>query len=126
MEWAASFCAAGRQTNGDRDRYIRPPVMRAGIVQDLLQADAGENGELHFDNRSHSLNRGPNRRSNHRVFANRSVQYAPGEFFSEPFCCFERAAKRAADVLTIDKHAFVVTKRFRLPLADPLWFWAPH
>src|SRR4029453_6721887 len=50
--------------------------------------------------------------------ANRRVQYAPGEFLSETFCCFESAAKRAADVLPIDKDAFVVTQQLRLSLTD--------
>src|SRR6267378_7839717 len=118
MEWSAAFCAAGRQTNGDRDRYICPPVMGPGVVQDLVQGDTGKIGELHFDNRSHSLNRGPDCGSNHRVFADRRVQYAPGKFFSQTFCCFESATKSAADVLPIDKHAFVITEQLCLRLAD--------
>ena len=84
--------------------------MRAGVVQDLVQGDTGKIGKLHFDNRSHSLDRGPDRGSNHRVFADWRVQYASGKFFSKTFCCFESAAKSPADVLSIDKHAFVVTE----------------
>src|SRR4029077_15022270 len=92
--------------------------MRAGVVQDLVQSDTGKIGELHFDNRSHSLNRGPDGGPHDRILADRCVQYASRKFLRETFCCFESAAKRAADILPIDKHAFVVTEQLRLRLAD--------
>src|SRR5262245_9619418 len=92
--------------------------MRAGIVEDLIQRDTGEIGELHFDNRSHSLNRSPDRGSYNRIFANWRVQHASWKFFSETFCCFESASKRTAYVLPIDKHAFIVTEQSCLRLTD--------
>ena len=67
--------------------------MRAGIVEDLVERDAGEIGELHFDNRPHALHRRADGRAHHRVLADRRVQDAPGKFFRQTFRRFERAAE---------------------------------
>ena len=55
---------------------LRPPILRAGVVQNLVERDAGEIGELHLDDRPHPFHGRADRRADHRVFADRRVQDA--------------------------------------------------
>src|SRR5438874_1774140 len=52
---------------------IGPPVMRAGVVENLIQGDAGKIGELHFHNWAHTFERSADGRADHGIFANRRV-----------------------------------------------------
>ena len=92
--------------------------MRAGVVEDLVERDAGEISELHLDDRPHSFHRRADRRADHGVFADRRVQDAPGKLFRQTFRGFERAAEFSGDVLAVNENALVFAQEFRLRLAD--------
>jgi hypothetical protein len=47
--------------------------MRPGVVENLIQSDAGKIGELHFHNWTHTFKRGADGSANHGVFTNRRV-----------------------------------------------------
>src|SRR5438094_8447355 len=64
------------------------------------------------------MHRGPDRGANHRVFTDWRVQHAPRKFFRATFSCFEGAAERSADVLSVNKIAFIIAEQFRLRFAD--------
>ena len=115
---AAPFRSAGGQSDGDRHCNVRAPVMRAGVIQDLIERDAGKIGELHLDNRPHSVQRRPDRRADDCVFTDRRVQHPPGKFFGQTFGCFKRAAESSADVLPVNENALVITQQFRLRFTD--------
>ncbi len=93
MERAAAFRSAGRQAHRDRAGDLRPPILRAGVVEDLVERDAGEIRELHLDDRPHSFHGRADRRADHGVFADRRVQDAPGKLFRQTFRRLERAAE---------------------------------
>ena len=114
----ASLCSAGRQTHGDRHRHVCAPIMRAGVVENLVERDAGEIRELHFDNRPHSLHRSADGSADHRIFADRRVQDAPGKFLRQTFRGFERAAECPADILSVNEDAIIVAQQFCLRFAD--------
>ena len=89
----------------------------AGLVDDLVEADGGKIGELHFDDRPHPLDRRADGRADHRVFADGRIQHAPRKFLGQIFRGLERAAKRA-DILPVNEHARIVRQRLRLRFAD--------
>src|SRR4029450_9789887 len=120
MERAAPFGAATRQPNRDRDRYIGAPVMRSGIVEDLVERDAGEIGKLHFHNRPHALERSADGRAHHGVLADRRIQDASGKFFGQSFGRLECAAEGSTHVLSVDEDAFVIAQESRLRFTDSL------
>ena len=97
---------------------LRAPIQRAGVVQDLVERDAGEIGELHLDDRPHSFHRRADRRADHGVFADRRVQDASGKLFRQTFRGFERAAEFSADVLSVNEDALVLAQKMRLRFAD--------
>src|SRR5438270_770979 len=92
--------------------------MCAGIIQDLVERNTGKIRELHFDNRAHSLYSGPNGSPHHRIFTDRRIQHAPGKFLSQTLRRFKGAPERPADILPVDKNAFVVAQQFCLGLAN--------
>src|ERR1043165_2902690 len=94
--------------------------MRAGVVQDLVERDAGEVRELHLDDWPHPFECGADGSSNHRVLADRRIQNAPGEFFRQALGRLERAAELSSDILTVDKHALVLLEKMGLRLANGL------
>ena len=94
------------------------PILGAGVVENLVERDAGEIGELHFDDRPHPFHGRADRRADHRVFADRRVQDAAGKFFRQTFRGFERAAEFPADVLPVNENALVFAQEVRLRLAD--------
>ena len=55
----------------------------AGVVDDLIERDAGKIGELHFDDRPHAFDRRADGRADHGVFADRRVQDAAGKFLRQ-------------------------------------------
>ena len=94
--------------------------MRPGVVENLIQSDAGKIGELHFHDRPHSFERGADGRANHGVFADRRVQDATGKFFRQSFGGLERAAEAPAHILPVNEDAFVIAQKFRLRFANSL------
>ena len=73
MKRPAPLGAAGGQPHRDWNRNISAPVMRPGVVENLIQSDAGKIGELHFHNWTHTFKRGADGSANHGVFTNRRV-----------------------------------------------------
>ena len=69
----AAFGAAGRKAHGDRHWNIGPPIMRAGLIENLIQRDAGKICELHLDNRAHSLQGSANGGPDDRILADRRI-----------------------------------------------------
>src|SRR5215831_3642978 len=114
----AAFCSTGRQAYRDWHRYPCSPVMRAGVVENLIKRNTGKIGKLHFDNRPHPLNSSADRSADDRVFANRRIQYTSREFLPQTFRRFERATERPAKVLPVNENPFVLTQQFCLRLAD--------
>src|SRR5213080_4306093 len=94
--------------------------MRSGIVEDLVERDAGEIGKLHFHNRPHALERSADGRADHGVLADWCVQDASGKFFGQSFGRLECAAEGSTHVLSVDEDAFVIAQEFRLRFADSL------
>src|SRR5215467_292345 len=94
--------------------------MRPGIVQDLVEGDAGEIGELHFHNWSHPFEGSADGRAYHGIFTDRRVQDASGKFFGQSFGRLECAAEGSAHVLPVDEDAFVVAQELRLRFPDGL------
>src|SRR5262249_39926188 len=94
--------------------------MRACVVENLIQGDARKIRKLHFDNRPHSLHRGADGSADDSIFTDGRIQYALWKFLRQTFRCFERAAKCAADILSVDENAIVVAQQFRLRFANRL------
>src|SRR6266700_2433814 len=84
----------------------------------MVERGTGKVGKLHFDNWPHPMHRRPDRGPNHRVFTDWRVQHASGKFFRKTFRRFKGAAERSADILAINKNAFIITEQLRLRLAD--------
>src|SRR6266487_4651517 len=118
MKRSAPLGAARGQAHRDWNWNIGPPVMRAGVVENLIQGNAGKIGELHFHDRSHALERSADGRADHGVFANRRVQDATRKFFRQSFGGLERATKASANVLSVNENAFVIAQKFRLRFAN--------
>ena len=97
---------------------LRSPIVRPGVIQDLVERDAGKIGELHFDDRPHSFQRCADRGADHRIFADRRVQDATGKFLRQTFRGFECAAEFSADILAVNENALVLAQEFRLRLAN--------
>ena len=85
-------------------RNIRAPKKRRGVVDDLVEANDGKIGELHFDDRPHAFDRRADGRADHGIFADGRIHHAAGKFLGEIFGGLECAAKRA-DVLAVNEHA---------------------
>ena len=92
--------------------------MRACIIQDLVERDAGKIGELHLDDRPHPFERRTDRRADHRVLADRRIQNAPGKFLRKAFRRFESAAEFSGDVLSINEDPLVLLEKVSLRLAN--------
>ena len=52
------------------------------------------------------------RSADHRVFADRRVQDAPGKLFGQTFRRLERAAEFSGDVLAVNEDALVLAQSF--------------
>ena len=107
-----------RQTHRDRARDIRPPILCAGVIQNLVERDAREIGELHLDNWPHPFHGRADRRPDHRVFADRRVEHAAREFCRETFGGLEGAPEFSAHVLSVDKDTVVLAQEVRLRFAN--------
>ncbi len=118
VERAAAFRSAGRQTHRDRAGGLGPPILRARVIENLVERDAGEIRELHLYDRPHAFHGRADRRADHGVFADRRVQDAPGKLFRQAFRRFERAAEFSGDVLSVDEDAVVIAQKIRLRFAD--------
>ena len=108
MEWAAPLRAAGWQTHRNRYRHLGPPVVRAGVVQNLVERDAGKICKLHFNDGPHSVKSSADRRANHCIFANRRIENASRKFFRQSLGRFERPAESSADVLSVNEDALII------------------
>jgi hypothetical protein len=97
---------------------LRAPVLRARVVQDLVERDAGEIGELHLHDRPHAFHGRADRGPDHGVFADRSVQNAPGKLFRQTFRGLERTAELTGDVLAVNEDTRIFAKKMSLRLAD--------
>ena len=62
---------------------LRAPKLRPGVVENLVERDAGEIRELHLDDRPHPFHGRADRGADHRVFADRRVQDATGKLFRQ-------------------------------------------
>ena len=96
---------------------LRAPEKRRGLVDDLIEADGGKIGELHFDDRPHAFNRRADGQADHRVFGDGRIQNAAGKFLRQIFRGLERAAERA-DILPVNEHARIVAQGVGLRFAD--------
>ena len=76
------------------------------MIDDLVEGDRREIRELHFDDGAHPLQRRTDRKTGHRILADRRVQHAVRIHLGESFCGLERPAE-CGDVLPIQKHARV-------------------
>ena len=99
---------------------VGPPIVRSRIIQDLVQRDAREIGELHLDDWPHSMNGRANGRPDHGVLADWRIQNTAGEFCGQPLGRFEGASKSPADILSINKNPLVLAQEFGLRFADGL------
>src|SRR3954465_16082643 len=118
VERAAALCPARRQAQRGRYGNIGPVKMRAGVVQNLVERDAGKIGELHLDDRPHSLERRADGRADHRVLADGRVQNPPGKFLSQAFGRFESAAEFSGNVLPVKEDAVILLEKVSLGFAN--------
>src|SRR5437588_8542472 len=92
--------------------------MKGGrLVDDLVETDGGEIGELHLDDRPHSLDGSANREAHHCILADWRINDPPGELLRQVPGGFERTAERA-HVLSVNEHARVLRQRARLSFPD--------
>ena len=87
------------------------------VVDDLVEADGGKIGELHFDNGAGAFDRRAHRQPDDGVLAERCVHDASGKFGGQVFRRLEGPAK-SPDVLPVDEDARVIGQRFLLRSAD--------
>src|SRR5437879_2451848 len=118
VEWATAFRSARWQAHRDRTGNLGPPILGAGVVENLVKRDAGEIRELHLHDRPHSFHGRADRSADYGVFADRRVQDAPRKLFRQTFRGFERATEFSGDVLTVDKDALIFPEKISLRLAD--------
>ena len=83
--------------------------MGGAVVDDLVQRDGREIGELHFDDRAHALDGGPEGHACHGVLGDRAVEHAAGMFGEQAFGGFESAAE-VPDVLAVEEDALVLAE----------------
>lgn len=119
VERAGAIGAAGGQADGDGDADAGAPEVGAGIVDDLVEGDRREIGELHFDDGVHAFDGGADGHADHGVFGDGGIEDAAGELGGEVFGGFEGAAE-GGDVLAIDEDAVVLGQGFGLGFADGL------
>src|ERR1019366_9040001 len=110
MERTTARSAAAGQANRDRAGDPGSPMQGGRLIDDLVEGGRGEIGELHFDNRPHSLNGRTHRQSEHCIFANGGVYYPAGESLRQILGCLERTAE-SAYILAVNKHARIVRQR---------------
>ncbi len=104
VERTGTGSATAGETNGDGAGNIGSPVESGGVIDDLIEADGGEVGELHFDNGAHPFDGGSDGAPDHGVFADGGIENATGKFLGEIFCGFESSTERA-DILAVDVDA---------------------
>src|SRR5437764_7231813 len=92
--------------------------MRPGIIQDLVERDTREIGELHLDDWPHPFEGRADGRANHRVLADRRVQNAPWKSFRQSFRRLKRATEFSGNVLAVDENALIFLEKVGLRLAN--------
>jgi hypothetical protein len=100
VEGAAAGRAAGGHANRDGAGRVRAPVERGRLIDDLIEADRGEVGELHLNDRTRTLDGGADGHADHGILADRGVKHAAGELFAEILGGLEGSAE-GADVLPV-------------------------
>ena len=93
VERAAARGAARGQAHRDRARHAGPIEMRGRLVDDLVEGDRREVGELHFDDRPHALDGGAHGAADHGVFADRAVEHAAREIPARPLVALNAPPK---------------------------------
>src|SRR5580692_11707078 len=119
MKRAAARVASARQPDRDRAGYLCAPEKCGGLIDDLIDGHRREIRELHFDNRAHSLDGGPDRASNHCVLADWSIQDPARKFFGQVFCRLKSTAE-GPDILAINVHPLIVSESFFLRFPNRL------
>ena len=89
------------------------------MIHDLVETHGRKIRELHFNNGPHPLDGRANRRSHHRILADRRIDHAAGKFLREILRRLERAPERT-DILPVDEHPRIVPQRARLGFANGL------
>ena len=107
VEGAAAGRAAAGQADHERAGDLRAPEVRRRLVDDLAEADAGEIGELHLDDRAHPLDGRADAEPHRRILADRRIHHAAGVGLCEPLRRLERSAERA-DILPVNEDARIV------------------
>ena len=109
--------ATGGHADGDWAWHIRAPVECGGLIDDLIEADGGKVGELHFDDRPCAFHGGTDGHTDHGVLADGRIEDTTGEFFAEVLGGFEGTAE-SGDVLTIEEHRWIVAECLVLRLTN--------
>ncbi len=117
VERAAAAGAAAGEADDERAGDAGAPEVGGGLIDDLVEADAGEVGELHFDDGAHAADGSADGHADHGVFADGAVEDAAGEVAREVLGGFEGAAE-GGDVLAVDEHGRVVAQGLGLSFAD--------
>ncbi len=107
MKRAASGVAPRWQANGDWTRNPGPPEKSGRLIHDLVNGHGRKVSELHLDDRTHSLDGGPDRTAHHGILTNGSIQNPPWKFFGQILGGLESASE-ISDVLTVNVHPFIV------------------
>ena len=117
VKGAGAERAAAGQSNDYGAGNVGAVVEGGGLIDDLVEPDGREVGELHFDDRARAFDGGTDGQADNGVLAQRRVHDTTGKFGGQILRCFERAAE-CANVLPVDENARVIGQRFFLRGAD--------
>jgi hypothetical protein len=117
VEGAGAERSAAGQAHDDGARDVGAVVKRGGLVDDLVEADGREVGELHFHDGTRAFDGCSDGQSDDGIFAQGRIHDASGKFRGEILRRFEGPAEDA-DVLPVDEDAGVVGQRLFLGGAD--------
>src|ERR1700736_3898597 len=98
MKRAAARVASRRQPDRDGTSNLCSPEKCGRLIDNLIDGHYREICKLHFNNRTHSLDRRSDRASDHGVLAYWRIQDPAGKFFGEILGCLKSTAK-GRDVL---------------------------
>ena len=117
VEGSAASRATRWQANGDGARRVGAPVESRGLIDDLIEPDRTEVGELHLQDRVSAFDGCANGHADHRVLTDRCIKYTARELILEVLGRFERTTERA-DVLSVEEHVRIAAQGFVLRFAD--------